>query len=80
MIKSLVKSILTKHYGVYGMLQPPCNGNFFQRIWYKLTNSLYTWSGIPKQWEEWIGDWEGPIITREFWERHVMDKTPRHGL
>lgn len=47
-LKSLVKSILTRHYGVYGMLQPPCNGNFFQCMWCKLTTRLYTWSNIPK--------------------------------
>lgn len=51
-LKSIVKSILTRHYGVYGMLKPPGNKNPFQRMWYKLTNSLYTWSGIPKQWED----------------------------
>lgn len=74
-MKYLIKSILKSIYGVRGGLRPPLGRPFFKYSWWRLVNSLYTWSGIPEQWSDSFRDWDGPIMTIELWEKHVLQKS-----
>ncbi len=44
-------------YGIYGGLRPPmygCRFYWLRRQWWKLTNAVYTISGVPAIWLDWM--------------------------
>jgi len=59
MVRRFVAFVLARIYGVRGSLKPPLGGPHAGPLyplryrWWKSTNWLYHWSGLPDRWWAW---------------------------
>lgn len=53
----ILRRLMVLQFGIYGGLRPPmygCRCYWIRLPWWRLMNSVYTLSGVPELWREWM--------------------------